>query len=109
MRLFAPDHRPPVCLIGIVRADGTPVYGVASDVEGAQPVAEDGQHFRYGIEFHDLQLLPGQYQLQVHAMDPEGLRVCDTREMPFRVQGKSVEFGFVRLPHVWVSREPGES
>ena len=109
VRLFSPDHRPPVCLVGIVRADGTPVYGVASDVEGAQPLAEDDQYYRYGIEFHDLQLLPGRYQLQVHAMDPEGLRVCDTREIAFRVEGKSVEFGFVRLPHVWSPGDPGES
>src|SRR6476620_10384504 len=29
--VYSPDERPPVVLVGIVRADGTPVYGVASD------------------------------------------------------------------------------
>jgi lipopolysaccharide transport system ATP-binding protein len=105
VRLFSPDQRAPVCLVGIVRADGTPVYGVGSDVDGFKPVAEDGQHYRYSVRFHDLQLLPGHYHLQVHAMDPEGLRVCDTRELAFRVGGKSVEFGFVRLPHEWIADE----
>ena len=29
--IYSPDKRPPVGLVGVVRADGTPVYGVASD------------------------------------------------------------------------------
>src|SRR6478752_1216358 len=31
--VFSPDGRVPVVLVGIVRADGTPVYGVATDME----------------------------------------------------------------------------
>jgi lipopolysaccharide transport system ATP-binding protein len=106
VRLYSPDQRAPVCLVGIVRADGTPVYGVGSDVDKFSPVCEGEHHYRYSVRFHDLQLLPGHYHLQVHAMDPEGLRVCDTRELAFRVSGKSVEFGFVRLPHEWITDEP---
>src|SRR5213075_2310499 len=33
--VFSPDDRTPVVLVGIVRADGTPVYGVATDMEDA--------------------------------------------------------------------------
>ena len=29
---YSPDGRAPVVLVGIVRADGTPVYGVATDM-----------------------------------------------------------------------------
>ena len=35
--VFAPDGRVPVVLVGVVRADGTPVYGVATDMDGASP------------------------------------------------------------------------
>ena len=35
----SPDGRAPVVLIGIVRADGTPVYGVATDMDGVAPRA----------------------------------------------------------------------
>src|SRR5437660_2389567 len=35
--VFTPDVRPPVILIGVVRADGTPVYGVATDMDGVTP------------------------------------------------------------------------
>lgn len=107
--LYSPDRRPPVCLVGIVRADGTPVYGVASDVVDAEPTAVDEHCFRYSIEFQTLPLLPGRYQFRVHAMDPEGLRMCDTHEIPFRVTGESGEFGFVRLPLSWKQKDtPGQ-
>ena len=32
--VFSPDGRAPDVLIGIVRADGTPIYGVATDMDG---------------------------------------------------------------------------
>jgi len=31
LQIYSPDDRPPVGLFGVLRADGTPVYGVASD------------------------------------------------------------------------------
>jgi len=74
---------------------------VSSDAEGVGGVEVDAHHFRFALTFHDLGLLPGQYQLQVHAMDPEALRVCDTRESVFSVVGDLDGFGFVRLPHSW--------
>jgi lipopolysaccharide transport system ATP-binding protein len=99
--LYSPDGRPPVGLIGIVRADGTPVYGVASDVDAAEPGRLDEHHFRYTISFGPLALLPGSYSVRGHAMDPEGLRVCDASECVFTVAGESNELGFIRLPHDW--------
>ncbi len=45
--LYSPDGRPPVALVGVMRADGTPVYGVASDFDGNAPEQVDEQHFRY--------------------------------------------------------------
>jgi lipopolysaccharide transport system ATP-binding protein len=99
--LKSPDGRPPVALIGVMRADGTPVYGVASDYDQVQPLALDGDSYRFVIHFDQLPLLPGTYSLRGHAMDPEGIRLFDTAEIRFSVGGKSREMGMVQLPHRW--------
>jgi lipopolysaccharide transport system ATP-binding protein len=99
--LFSPDGRPPAALVGIVRADGTPVYGVASEAEGVIPRKLDEQRYAISIRFDELPLLPGNYAIRGHAMDPEGMRLCDTAELRFRVRGESRELGFVRLRHQW--------
>jgi lipopolysaccharide transport system ATP-binding protein len=101
MILHSPDGRPPVALFGIVRADGTPVYGVASEHDGVKPGRLDAHRFRFGIRFRAPALLPGSYSIRGHAMDPEGLRVCDTAELRLQVLGDSRELGFVHLPHEW--------
>lgn len=100
--LHSPDGRPPVGLFGIVRADGTPVYGVATDFDQVKPHQLDTHRFRFRIRFRSPALLPGSYSIRGHAMDPEGLRLCDTAERRLRVQGESRELGFVRLPHDWL-------
>ena len=99
--LSSPDGRPPVALLGVMRADGTPVYGVASDFDDVSPVRMGEGLFRFRIRFNALQLLPGSYSIRAHAMDPEGLRLCDTLEHRFSVSGKSREMGFIHLPHQW--------
>lgn len=99
--LSSPDGRPPVALFGVMRADGTPVYGVASDFDGIKPERIDGRLFRFRIRFQSLQLLAGSYSIRGHAMDPEGLRLCDTSEHRFTVSGQSREMGFIHLPHQW--------
>jgi len=101
--LYSPDGHPPVALVGLMRADGTPVYGVASDFDGNVPEQVDQQHFRYRIRFEQLPLLPGSYSIRGHAMDPAGLRLCDTAEIRFTVSGASRELGMVRLAHRWVT------
>ena len=99
--IFSPDGRAPVVLLGIVRADGTPVYGVASDMEGVTLRAVGDKRFAFGLTLPGLALLPGKYVVRAHAMDPEGVRLFDHVERAFVVTGASREMGFVRLPHTW--------
>lgn len=102
LALRSPDGRPPVALVGLVRADGTPIYGIASDHDGqVLRQAGDGS-WGIDLEFPELPLLPGGYLVRAHAMDPEGLRVHDTVEVEFKVRGQSRALGLVRLPHRWV-------
>ena len=101
--LESPDGQPPVALFGVMRADGTPVYGVASDFDEIPAERLDDKHFRFRIIFDRIPLLPGSYSIRGHAMDPQGIRLCDTAELRFTVAGESREMGIVRLPHRWNS------
>jgi len=103
LRMRSPDGRAPVALIGVVRADGTPVYGVASDHEDVPVQAIADGEFQVRLRFPALSLLPGGYAIRGHAMDPEGLRIHDTAEVEFTVLGRSRELGLVRLEHEWLS------
>lgn len=98
---YSPDGRTPVILIGIVRADGTPIYGVATDMEGVAPQRLSADRFAFSFCLPDLPLLPGKYVVRAHALDPEGVRLFDHVERAFIVSGASREMGFVRLPHQW--------
>lgn len=102
LELRSPDGRAPVGLVGLVRADGTPVYGVATDHDGIRATDLGGGRFAVGVEFPELALLPGGYAVRGHALDPEGLRVHDTAECTFTVTGRSRELGLVRLKHRWI-------
>jgi len=99
--MFSPDGRPPGLAIGLVRIDGTPVYGTFSEVDGYTPSRDGNGDFRFRLRFPDLQLLPGTYQFRAHAMDPEGLRLFDTVEREFNIRGETREMGFCRLEHRW--------
>ncbi|MBS3747780.1 MAG: ABC transporter ATP-binding protein [Wenzhouxiangellaceae bacterium] len=101
LELQAPDDRAPVALVGLVRADGTPVYGVASDHDDFLPEPLGEGRFEIVLEFPELNLLPGGYAVRAHAMDPEGLRVHDTVETEFTVRGRTRALGLVYLPHAW--------
>jgi lipopolysaccharide transport system ATP-binding protein len=100
--VFTPDGRVPVILIGVVRADGTPVYGVATDMDGAIPRRVADDCFTFSLTLPELALLPGKYFIRAHALDPEGVRLFDHVERSLIVGGQSRELGFVRLPHRWV-------
>ena len=102
LHIFSPDDRPPVGVVGVVRADGTPVYGVVSDNEGINPVRLSANNYRFKLRFTNIGLLPGSYNLRGHSMDPEGVRVFDNREMAFVITGNTKEVGYIRLPHEWV-------
>ncbi len=99
--IYSPDDRPPVGVFGVVRADGTPVYGVDSDQEKVTPERIKRQYYRFAICFGNMDLLPGSYSLRGFSMDPEGIRLFDSREVAFKVTGESRELGFVRLSHTW--------
>ncbi len=98
---YEPDDRSPVLLFGIVRADGTAVYGSPSNERGFAPTPIGERRFSFAIRFPALALLPGKYTLRVHALDPEGLRLFDTVESDIVVTGQTRDFGLVRLEHEW--------
>ena len=104
--VFSPDDRVPVVLVGLVRADGTPVYGVATDMDGVVPQRIGARRFSFAITFPRLPLLPGKYFVRAHALDPEGVRLFDNIEQPFVVEGTSRELGLVRIDHGWGSEGP---
>ena len=101
--VFSPDGRTPVVLIGIVRADGTPVYGVATDMDGAALRRIDANRFAYALVLPCLALLPGKYFVRAHALDPEGVRLFDNVERALIVTGETRELGMVRLEHRWMT------
>lgn len=101
-RIRSRDGRVPNLAIGIVRVDGTPVYGLSSDMDDRAPQRIGEDEFVCEIEFGDLALLPGSYNVRVHPMDPEGVRVFDTIERSVSVRGATRELGLVRLEHRWV-------
>jgi len=93
--------REPVVGIGVVRADGTPVYGVSTEIDGAAACERRDGDFVYRLNFERLPLLPGIYQFRAHVMDAEGIRLFDTVERPLTVRGRTRELGLVRIPHRW--------
>ncbi|MEO5699104.1 MAG: ABC transporter ATP-binding protein [Casimicrobiaceae bacterium] len=107
--IFSPDGRQPVVLIGIVRADGTPVYGVATDMDGVSLQRLDGGRYAYRLALPHLALLPGKYFVRAHALDPEGVRLFDNVERPLVVSGDTRELGMVRLEHQWLVGGGGDT
>jgi lipopolysaccharide transport system ATP-binding protein len=101
LQIYSPDDRPPVGVVGVIRADGTPVYGVVSDNEDVMPVKLSDHNYRFRICFNDIRLLPGSYNLSGHSMDPEGVRIFDNRQVAFTIKGNTKEVGYIRLPHEW--------
>jgi lipopolysaccharide transport system ATP-binding protein len=99
--VYSPDGRAPSAMIGIVRADGTPVYGVSTDMDRVALTRLSDDRFAYALTFPELALLPGKYVVRAHALDPEGARLFDHVERDLTVAGDARELGVVRLPHRW--------
>jgi lipopolysaccharide transport system ATP-binding protein len=97
-----PDGIAPAVAVGLVRNDKTGIYGALSDVDQVQPQPIGDNLFRIVYELPDLSLLPGSYTLRAHLLDPPGLRLFDTVEKDFAVQGDTREIGICRLSHRWV-------
>ncbi|MFI4970367.1 MAG: ABC transporter ATP-binding protein [Lysobacterales bacterium] len=107
-RVHSRDDRVPCLAFGIVRADGTPVYGVSTDMDDCAPQRTGANEYECELEFGELALLPGSYTVRVHPMDPEGVRLFDTVERAVIVRGASREFGMVRLAHRWHKVQSGD-
>jgi len=99
--VYSPDGRAPVVLVGIVRADGTPIYGVATDMDGVAPRKIADDRYAFALTLPRIELLPGKYFVRVHALDPEGVRLFDNVEQAIVVTGETREMGLVRLAHRW--------
>jgi lipopolysaccharide transport system ATP-binding protein len=97
------EGRAPIAMVGLVRADGTPVYGVSTEMDALELSVQDDGSYVAEVVFDDLALLPGSYSVRMHVLDPEGVRMFDTRERGLTVRGESREFGLVRLAHRWSS------
>lgn len=95
------EDRAPIVMFGIVRVDGTPVYGVSTDMDGVAMHKSGSGEYVAAIEFDAISLLPGGYHLRAHTMDTEGLRLFDTFERSLTIRGNTREFGLVRLDHRW--------
>jgi lipopolysaccharide transport system ATP-binding protein len=106
VRVHSRDGRIPVIGIGLARADGTTVYGVTTEIDNVLPIRESENVYRIDVRFVDTPLLAGSYELKVHAVDTEGVRLFDTLTRLLTIRGESREFGFVRLPHRWESALP---
>ena len=103
--LRSADGRAPVFSVGIARVDGSPVYGIASDMDAAVPEALGNDRFRYRLLFDALPLLPGEYHVKLHPLDPEGVRLFGTLMRRLVVRGASRELGMVRLSHRWLGAD----
>jgi lipopolysaccharide transport system ATP-binding protein len=99
--MSTPDGRAPVALVGIVRSDGTPVFGTHSNDTGYVPRAMPDGRFAFELRVEPLTLLPGRYKIRVHALEAEGLLMTDTYETYITVMGRSRDYGVVRLDHRW--------
>lgn len=99
--VFSPDERAPSVALGIVRADGTPVYGLVSDMDGFALTPAGDNLYGYTLSLPRVPLLPGRYHVRAHAMDPEGMRLFDQLEQRFDVTGQTREMGVCQLEHEW--------
>jgi lipopolysaccharide transport system ATP-binding protein len=99
--IVSPDNRTPHVMLGLVREDGTPIYGTGSELDGVTLTQTAPQLFSLNFTYDAPPLLPGGYLVRLHAMDPEGMRLFDTVERTFVVVGQTREMGVVRLPHHW--------
>lgn len=109
VQVHSRDGREPCLAVGIVRADGTAVYGVSTEMDGCAPQRAGTDEYVCELQFSDLALLPGNYSVRVHPLDSEGVRVFDTTERALTVRGASRELGLVRLAHSWIHAPSGDA
>ena len=96
-----PEDKPTVLMAGIIRMDGTPVFGTFSNDAGFNANRLAPRLFGFRVIFRRNALLPGMYHLRAHTLDDHGLRMFDTREVVLTIRGQTRDHGFVRLDHEW--------
>ena len=96
-----PEDQPTVLMAGIIRMDGTPVFGTFSNDAGFHANRLAPGLFGFRVIFRRHALLPGMYHLRAHTLDVHGLRMFDTREVVLTIRGQTRDHGFVRLDHEW--------
>ena len=99
--VVSPQGSVPVIRLGLVRADGTPVYGVSSDMDRVALARIDNRRLSFTLTFPELPLLPGKYLIRVHVLDQGGTGLFDSVEKSFVVEGDTRELGLVRMAHRW--------
>lgn len=97
----SPEDCPTVLMAGIVRMDGTPVFGTFSSDADFHANRLAPRLFGFRVIFTANALLPGMYHLRAHTLDEHGLRMFDTREVVLVIRGQTRDHGFVRLQHEW--------
>ncbi|VAW34908.1 Teichoic acid export ATP-binding protein TagH [hydrothermal vent metagenome] len=98
--VFSPDDRIPGLVLGIIRKD-IPVYGTISDSHKPNPQKIRKKLYQFTITYKNLKLLPADYTIKAHAMDPECLRLMDEVATPFRVHSNTTDMGVVELETHW--------
>ncbi len=99
----SPEDQPTVLMAGVVRMDGTPVFGTFSNDAGFSANRLAPHVFGFRVVFPRNALLPGMYHLRAHTLDDHGLRMFDTREVVLTIRGKTRDHGLVRLEHEWAA------
>ncbi len=98
--VFSPDKRTPGLAFGIMKGD-FPMYGTISDLHSPKVKQLAPDKYQYKITLQDIKLLPADYIIKVHAMDPECLRLIDTQELELRIHAQTQELGVVQLQTSW--------
>lgn len=98
--VFSPDDRAPGLALGITRKD-IPVYGTISETHQAKPKRIKKHYYEFTVTYKNLKLLPADYTIKAHAMDPECLRLIDEVEKPLRVHSNTTDMGVVELESEW--------
>jgi lipopolysaccharide transport system ATP-binding protein len=106
--IHEPDDRPPVMMLGIVRVDGTPVYGTHSNDTPFEPRRIAPNRFAFTFRLRGAALIPGKYTIGTHALDAEGLRLFHSDKIEVVVTGKTRDYGVVRLVHEWLPGRDGK-
>lgn len=100
LMLHSPDDRPPVVAVGIRDEQDAAVFGTTSEMDGVAPRRIAANRFEFRVSLPRLPLRPGRYIFTSHAMDPEALRLFDTMEMTFTIEGNPDGAGYlIDEPH----------